>query len=69
MNLCIDIGNTRVKLAIFDSNRRCKKVFVQASFEVQFIDDLFDQWKITKVILSATGTLPNEWLFFYNKRK
>ena len=68
MNLCIDIGNTRVKLAIFDSNRRCKKVFVQASFEVQFIDDLFDQWKITKVILSATGTLPNEWLFFLQQK-
>lgn len=63
MQLILDIGNTRVKLAIYDGPVLCVRAvsseFTRAWLEVQLTD-----WAVDKGILSATGEIP-EWLPAY----
>jgi len=47
MNLCIDIGNTRTKLSIFDENRLIKQ-FTPG-------EDSWENYPVSKAILSITG--------------
>lgn len=55
MNLAIDIGNTRVKVAVFDDD---KLVHTQAyeKFEEKDVKFLFKRFKIENSILSAVST-------------
>ncbi len=61
MNLCIDIGNTKAKLAVFDNS-------VQRYFYVDFelthdkIDTILSEYSIERAILSSTRTLEDDWL-------
>ena len=51
MNLCVDIGNTQVKLGIFD-NDEMLDVFTQEDS----IDEILLRFKIKNAILSKTGS-------------
>ena len=68
MNLIIDIGNTRVKAAVFESDRM-KEVLVFD--EVDFFDkiDFFlKKYKINNGILSTVKNLPSDFLKKLEKR-
>ena len=64
MNLCIDIGNTRVKIAVFDQLGHCVEQQVLNAFDIQTIDSLRTKWSIKKLILASTATLQKAWLSF-----
>jgi len=53
MNLCIDIGNTRIKIAVFDNGKMIHNdaFYTQNDNEVA---DLITEYKITKAISSST---------------
>jgi len=52
-NLCIDIGNTRAKWAIYNGRRLVKSSF-KSKLLVRDIRDLVDRYKITRAIISST---------------
>ncbi len=53
MNLCIDIGNTRIKIGIFDSGRMIHNDVFFTMNELE-VNNLFEKYKITKAISSST---------------
>jgi type III pantothenate kinase len=64
MNLIIDIGNTRIKVAIFNKD---ELIFITSLSEISiiFLEQLFGRFPIEKSIISSTGKLDNsilEWL-------
>ncbi len=69
MNLCIDIGNSTVKLAVFDANHQCLTKQVQSGFSTAPLDRLLDEWNIAKVILSATAEPPQLWWDVLQRQK
>jgi type III pantothenate kinase len=57
LNLCLDIGNTSSKIAIFEGNEmvffeRVKRIFVKK------IKEIHTKYRFRKVIYSATGRIP-----------
>ncbi|MEA3316962.1 MAG: type III pantothenate kinase [Bacteroidota bacterium] len=55
MNLLIDIGNTRTKLAVFDKNE-IVKTFYPKIFDILFLQQLNKEYKdIEKVLVSSVG--------------
>lgn len=68
MNLCIDIGNTFYKVAIFDSKElvysdRFKRGIISA------LEKLQDEWPIEHSILSSTRRRNKKLLAFLNQHK
>ena len=69
MNLIIDVGNTLLKLAVFDNQmlivkRRCKKVdFISTLEELSIIYS-----KINDVIISSVGNFSEKEILFLQKR-
>ncbi len=63
MNLCIDIGNTRVKGILYDGD---KEVFYHHSdhIDLDLLKDLSSKYPIKNCILSSTRILENEVIFF-----
>jgi type III pantothenate kinase len=55
MNLIVDIGNTRTKLAFFEKNRLVEKAIVQTSALSWLNERLYDGRIVEATILSATG--------------
>ena len=53
MQLCIDIGNTRVKTGVFDNS---ELLFVERrqDFELPFHQNLLDKFAINNIIISST---------------
>lgn len=55
MNVVADIGNTRVKLALFDGDRLADRC-CYARFTASEADDLFRRWRgVERVVTAATG--------------
>lgn len=62
MNLTIDIGNTRVKLGLFDQGKLVRKL-VQDEWNEQEILDLATNQKVKNIILSTVGhALEDQWI-------
>lgn len=53
MNLCIDIGNTRVKFAVFDAAANLIDLVLHPTLEQDVIQRLLSQYAVTAVILSS----------------
>ncbi len=69
MNLIIDIGNTRVKLGVFDQrNLRVKKIVKQTDFEINDIKDFEKQFLIDKIILTNSGNVAQEILDYLKQK-
>ncbi len=64
MNLIIDIGNTKTKIAIFSHNNLVRKVYVQ--FE-DTIENLPDD-KNFNVIISSVRNIENDFINYFKKR-
>jgi type III pantothenate kinase len=63
MNLVIDIGNTRVKLAIFDSNK-IKEIFVFDKITENDINTLKNEFELSKCILSSVRQRDENLLYY-----
>lgn len=67
MQLILDIGNSRVKLAIYDGPVLCVRA-VTSEFTQAWMEDQLTDWEVDKGILSATGEI-SDWLApFLTKR-
>lgn len=53
MNLCIDQGNSRTKIALFDENRRLVKSLMYKSFASADVERLFQLYDIRDSIISS----------------
>lgn len=53
MNLCIDQGNSRTKIAIFDEDGKMVNHFIYKNFSSQDIEKLFDLFPISNSIISS----------------
>ena len=53
MNLTIDQGNSRTKVALFNDQGRIVKSFIYKSFAASDIERLFDLYPITDSIISS----------------
>ncbi len=54
MNLAIDIGNTRVKLGVFDGSSMIDKIIAESD-DVPLIEHVFKKYQIKDVIVCQTG--------------
>ncbi|MBK8701480.1 MAG: type III pantothenate kinase [Saprospiraceae bacterium] len=59
MNLCIDIGNSRVKTAVFEGNQEIIN-HRSTDFSIEKIQNLLDEYHIDRVIVSTTRELSPE---------
>ena len=57
MNLCIDQGNSRTKIALFEADGRIKKSFIYKSFSSADIERLFSLYPITDSIISSVTNI------------
>lgn len=53
-NLCIDIGNTRIKFGLFVGNELREKIIVSDDEMLQSMNDLFQAYPIRRMIVSST---------------
>ena len=53
MNLCVDIGNTRTKIAIFDNEGSILKLIVKDEFIASKLEKLFHKYAIKNLIISS----------------
>lgn len=67
MNLCIDVGNTRLKYLVFDQD---KEVWYTSSldFNLDVIEAIFNDYFIENVIISSTRILDESWLEYIESR-
>jgi len=67
MNLCIDIGNSRIKIALFQENR---VVFERTCEELtkDFLQDIFVKYNVKKSIISSVTHNKREIITFLKKR-
>lgn len=57
MNICIDHGNSRAKVALFGDNGRIVKTFVYKSFTAADVERMFALYPITDSIISSVINL------------
>ncbi|HEY5689274.1 MAG TPA: type III pantothenate kinase, partial [Yeosuana sp.] len=68
MNLVIDIGNSLVKLAVFEDTKIIYKKAVQLDFILKHVDLLRKEFKtINKTIISSVGRLKNSDITYLKK--
>lgn len=67
MNLCIDVGNTRLKHLVFDQD---KEVWYTTStdFDLDVLGTIFKEHFIKNVIISSTRIIDETWLNFIESR-
>lgn len=53
MNLCIDVGNTQVKLGIYDTAGNLLALLKYNKLELTFLQKILDDWDIKNAILSS----------------
>ena len=64
MNLIIDIGNTRTKLAVFEANKLVEKQIVSSEKILKKIKKIFSEYPISTSILSSVQKKDEKWLSF-----
>ncbi len=57
MNLCIDQGNSRTKIALFDQNGRMARTFMYRTFSYVELEKLFSLYPISDSIISSVGNV------------
>lgn len=62
MNLAIDIGNSLIKVALFEANAIKESYKFKAEEYQQQINELISAFNMSKAIVSATGKLDDSWL-------
>ena len=62
MNLIIDVGNTRVKVAVFEQDTIVSKFVFDKKKIVSEIKKIISNYNISLAIISAVATLPEEKL-------
>lgn len=67
MNLCIDIGNSRTKIALFQNNIMVKECFCE-ELTKDFLYDIFKKYSIKKSIISSVTHNKREIITFLKKR-
>jgi type III pantothenate kinase len=68
MNLCIDVGNTRVKLAIFDSKGILLELQVYDNLDRSILQSIIKKFACTNAIISSVrGNHTGEQLFLKQK--
>ena len=68
MNLVIDVGNSLVKLAVFEDTKIIYKKAVQLDFILKHVDLLRKEFKnINKTIISSVGKLKNSDITYLKK--
>lgn len=69
MNLIVDVGNTYVKLAVFNGEKIKKKDTVKLKYLLKHITSLSKEFKsITKVIMSSVGKLEEKDISYINNK-
>jgi len=53
MNLCIDIGNSRTKLAVYDTDNSLIKLIIREEITVAKLDKVLKKYQIQHVIVSS----------------
>ncbi len=66
MNLSIDIGNTRSKLAIFKKEKLVKKE-IWESIKLKEIKALLKKWQVKNIIVSETGNISPKLEAYFHK--
>ncbi|PZD77780.1 type III pantothenate kinase [Mesonia sp. K7] len=66
-NLIIDIGNTQIKLAIYQNHQILNKQIVQKSDFIKSLENIFSEYKITQSILSSVTNVTDEAISFLEK--
>lgn len=64
MNLCIDIGNTRVKIAVFNTAGVCQLQQTLDAFSMGYLAELIDTYSVQKSMLASSGNMEAGWLDF-----
>ena len=68
MNLVIDVGNSLVKLAVFEDTKLIYKKTVELDFILKHVDLLRKEFKnINKTIISSVGKLKNSDITYLNR--
>ena len=67
MNLCIDIGNSRVKIALFQENRVVAEQVCE-ELTKDFLQDIFAKYDVKKSIISSVTHNKREIITFLKKR-
>ncbi len=68
MNLILDIGNTRTKMALFDKINQLQDKKVQTQCDQVSIEQFIEGKKIEGIILTNSGEVPNEVLSWLQKK-
>jgi len=67
MNLCIDIGNSRAKIALFRENKVVAE-YVCEELTKDFLQDIFAEYDVKKSIISSVTHNKREIITFLKKR-
>ncbi len=67
MNLCIDIGNTRVKTAVFDQQNKLQELEISLDFELQNLAAIIQKYGCTAAIVSSVRTKEKPLEIFLKK--
>jgi len=62
VNLCMDIGNTKAKMAVFNAQGRIEEYSVSANPGIRSVRQLWKKFKITGGIISSTRHLDEKFL-------
>lgn len=65
MNLCIDIGNTRVKYLFYDNDVEIN-YHAEEAFNINTVNELVQQYHPKLCIISSTRTINYQWLEYLN---
>lgn len=60
MNLCIDIGNTRAKMAVFNAEGSLVKLLVREDFSISKLDKVLQKYQVKHAVLSSTRKKNNK---------
>jgi type III pantothenate kinase len=67
MNLCIDIGNSRIKYGVFDEEKLVK-YFAEENYNLSTISELLLEYPIAKTIISSTRNINPSWMELLKKK-
>lgn len=68
MNLIIDIGNTRAKLAVFERDKLIKLKIIKTDKLYKKVKQLFEIYKINNAIISSVAKTPSKTLKFLTEK-
>ncbi len=67
MNLIVDIGNTRIKLAVYEFNTLITLIIVTPQTLTESLNEIKNKYKIERAIVSSVTEIPAELELFLNE--